>query len=100
MGVAQGADAMSSKPTGLAAFTRRSVATAPIAASEEAATPSSVDRQRCKKELVALTVRLHRTEWERLHQLAVSEGTSIQSLAVRGLSRMFSEKGLPQLREE
>jgi hypothetical protein len=43
---------------------------------------------------------LHRAEWERLHQLAVSEGTSIQSLAVRGLSRMFSEKGLPQLREE
>lgn len=44
---------------------------------------------------VALTVRLPRAEWERLHQLAVSEGTSIQQLAVTGLSKVFTAKGLP-----
>jgi hypothetical protein len=57
-------------------------------------------RQRGKKEIVALTVRLQRAEWERLHQLAVSEGMSIQALAVRGLNRVFTEKGLLQLTEE
>lgn len=58
--------------------------------------PVSVpDRQRGKSDLVALTVRLPRGEWERLHQLAVAEGTSIQRLAVKGLSRVFEEKGLP-----
>jgi hypothetical protein len=40
-------------------------------------------------------VRLPRAEWERLHQLAVSEGTSIQQLAVTGLSKVFTAKGLP-----
>jgi hypothetical protein len=38
---------------------------------------------------------LPRADWERLHQLAVSEGTSIQQLAVRGLSNVFAAKGLP-----
>jgi hypothetical protein len=42
-----------------------------------------------------LTVRLTRAEWERVHQLAVSEGTSIQQLALKGLSKVFAEKGLP-----
>jgi hypothetical protein len=88
---------MSTKPTGLAAFTRKNVAAAPIAVVEEVVASSVVERRRGKKEIVALTVRLHRAEWERLHQLAVSEGTSIQVLAVRGLSMVFSEKGLPKL---
>jgi hypothetical protein len=55
-------------------------------------------RERGKKETVALTVRLPRGEWERLHQLAVSEGVSIQTLAVRGLSLVFREKGLPAIK--
>jgi hypothetical protein len=55
-------------------------------------------RERGKKETVALTVRLSRGEWERLHRLAVSEGVSIQTLAVRGLSLVFSEKGLPAIK--
>lgn len=50
-----------------------------------------------KGEVVALTVRLPRADGERLHQLAVAEGTSIQQLAVRGLSRIFTDKGLPGL---
>jgi hypothetical protein len=87
---------MSTKPTGLAAFTRKNAVTSQVIST----TADFPVRQRGKKEVVALTVRLQRAEWERLHQLAVSEGMSIQALAVRGLNRVFTEKGLPQLREE
>ncbi len=55
-------------------------------------------RERGKRDTVALTVRLPRSEWERLHGLAVSEGVSIQRLAVRGLSLVFTEKGLPAIK--
>ncbi len=89
---------MSAKVTGLAAFTRRGATQPAISTAAEENQPSS-ERQRAKKDVVALTVRLQRAEWERLHQLAVSEGMSIQSLAVRGLNRVFTEKGLPKLAE-
>lgn len=89
---------MSAKPTGLAAFTKRGPVQPTIAAEAEEL-PVSTDRQRAKKDVVALTVRLQRAEWERLHQLAVSEGQSIQSLAIRGLNRVFTDKGLPKLAE-
>ena len=82
---------MSRKPTGLAEFTSKSTV-----ATQVVPIPGS-ERRRGKNHVVALTVRLPRSEWERLHQLAVSEGMSIQALAVRGLNRVFSEKGLPQL---
>lgn len=89
---------MSAKVTGLAAFTKRGATQPAIFAAEENGQPGA-ERQRAKKDVVALTVRLQRAEWERLHQLAVSEGMSIQSLAVRGLNRVFTEKGLPKLAE-
>lgn len=50
-------------------------------------------RRRGEGDTVALTVRLPRAEWERVHQLAVAEGVSIQALAVAGLSRVFTDKG-------
>ncbi len=87
---------MSIKQTGLAAFTRKQVVTQnemPILIEE----PPATERKRGKGEVVSLTVRLPRADWERLHQLAVSEGTSIQQLAVRGLSKVFADKGLPAL---
>ena len=89
---------MSGKITGLAAFTKRGAIQPEISATL-GDQDSTVGRQRAKKEVVALTVRLQRSEWERLHQLAVSEGMSIQSLAVRGLNRVFTDKGLPKLAE-
>ena len=55
-------------------------------------------RERGKKKTVALTVRLPRGEWERLHRLALSEGVSLQTLAVRGLSLVFAEKGHPAIK--
>jgi uncharacterized membrane protein len=57
-----------------------------------------LERERAKKDVVALTVRLPKAEWERLHRLALSEGVSIQTLAVRGLSLVFAEKGLAAIK--
>jgi hypothetical protein len=88
------------KPTGLAAFTRKGSASAQQTTDQEHAAEQPAEnrpRGRGKGEVVALTVRLPRADWERLHQLAVSEGVSIQSLAVSGLSKVFTEKGLPPL---
>jgi hypothetical protein len=89
---------MTAKVTGLAAFTKRGTVQPEISAAA-GDQGSGTGRQRAKKEIVALTVRLQRSEWERLHQLAVSEGMSIQSLAVRGLNRVFTVRGLPKLAE-
>lgn len=91
---------MSAKPTGLAAFTKRGTGQQSEAAGAAMENQDlNQPRQRGKKDVVALTVRLQRSEWERLHQLAVAEGLSIQSLAVRGLNRVFMDKGLPKLSE-
>jgi hypothetical protein len=84
-----------SKQTGLAAFTRKAVVQPEAAAppSEPSSSPSA--RKRGKGDIVSLTVRVSRADWERVHQLAVAEGTSIQQLALKGLSKVFAEKGLP-----
>ncbi len=91
-----------SKPTGLAAFTRKPSPASPVDPETNKSTPTAAEtepgpRMRGKGATVALTVRLTRSQWERLHQLAVSEGVSIQQLAVRGLSHVFGERGLPKL---
>ena len=94
MDLAKGENTMTKiTTTGLAAFTRRRTTTQEI--SEGALT--SLKRKRGKGDVVALTVRLTRSEWERVHQLAVAEGVSIQALAIEGLSRVFADKGLPML---
>ena len=91
---------MSGKPTGLAAFARNKAASQaagtnqPVTAAEK---PAGGKRSRGQGETVALTVRVTRGDWERLHQLAVHEGVSLQSLAMLGLSRVFTDKGLPPL---
>lgn len=103
------------KTTGLAAFTnRRSVPAAPDEAPAAAAVGSAqaparapaapgrargqgtpAGRKRGQGAIVALSVRLARADWERLHQLAVAEGVSLQEIMVRGLSQVFTSKGLP-----
>jgi hypothetical protein len=97
----KGADDMTSKSTGLAAFTRKNTAvqSEPVSAPATPTAPVLGTRRRGKGEIVSLTVRLRRADWERLHQLATAEGTSIQQLAVQGLSRIFIERGLPGLTE-
>ncbi len=81
------------KSTGLSAFTQKG-RSAVVQATEVSVT---TERKRGKRDVVALTVRLPRSEWQRLHQLAVSEGVSIQTLAVKGFNSVFSEKGLPRM---
>jgi len=86
---------MAEKSIGLAAFTQKKVPRADAPTPSEATPTSAKRRRRGTRETVALSVRLPRAGWERLHQLAISEGESIQTLAVRGLNKIFAEKGLP-----
>lgn len=87
---------MSAKPTGLAAFTKTK-GTAAAAQQEDMPPAKGAARKRAQGETVALTVRIPRAEWARLHQLAVAEGVSLQALALSGLSKVFAEHGLPPI---
>ena len=78
---------MSAKPTGLATFVRNKE-------QDELTRPP---RKRAQGDTVALTVRIPRADWVRLHQLAVTEGVSLQALALDGLSRVFRDHGLPPI---
>jgi hypothetical protein len=92
-----------SKITGLASFTKRGQLSAPIdsvvVAESLNAQPSELPhaRARAQKSVVAMSFRLSRQDWERLHQLAITEGVSINTLTLRGLSKLFDERGLPGL---
>jgi hypothetical protein len=57
--------------------------------------PQRGPRERAKKSVVAMSFRISRQDWERLHQLAMVEGVSINTLTLRGLSKLFEERGLP-----
>ena len=85
---------MAGKKTGLAQFTKQNSQGEPKSEAQEA---KPREKQRGKGDVVALTVRLSRDDWQRVHQLALSEGVSIQRLAVDGLSKLFEEKGLKKL---
>jgi len=50
-----------------------------------------------KTNRVATNLRLTRDQWRRVHELALDEETTVQDLAIRGLSRLFEERGLPRL---
>jgi hypothetical protein len=102
-----------SKPTGLSNFIKRpaAVATLPIASpAPEAPSPAAPDaepssqpsgtRVRGKKPYVAMSFRLTPSDWERVHQLAVADRTSINALVLRGLSRLFEERGLPGIGQD
>jgi hypothetical protein len=84
---------VSTKPTGLSAFTRKGAA-----AEQPAPVASPVGRKRAQGDTVALTVRLPRAEWARLHQLAVAQSTSLQALAVEGFDAVLGKQGLPPIR--
>lgn len=82
---------MSTSKTGLSAFTSKT------ADKVKAVESQPTERKRGIGETVALSVRVKRSDWERIHQLAVSEGMSINSLAILGFSKIFDEKGMPPL---
>ncbi len=51
-------------------------------------------RKRGQGSKVSIPVRLTRRQWERLHQVAISDGDSLQTVIVRALKLMFQERGL------
>ena len=76
------------KTAGLAAFT------------DHQSSPQTLEtdiRTKAKKEMVAVTLRLSRDQWNRVHQLAREEGVSLNQLALLGLSKLLEEKGLASL---
>lgn len=90
-----------SKVTGLASFTKRGQQSESIESGSEITTSPEIStaqphaRARAQKSIVAMSFRLSRQDWERLHQLAITEGVSINTLTLRGLSKLFEERGLP-----
>jgi hypothetical protein len=92
---------MTKKPTGLAAFTGGRGPAQPDESNQpnqaKPAAETGTTRKRAQGETVALTVRVTRSDWARLHQLAVAEGVSLQTLALQGLSKVFAEHGLPPI---
>lgn len=86
---------MTAKPTGLAAFTRKPRIDQTSGSQEQLTPPET--RTRAKNASVALTVRLTRQQWERLHQLALADGVSLQQLIVLSLGSLFRSRGLPEL---
>ena len=77
------------KTAGLAAFTEQQT---PLEQPSEAAV-----RTKAKGEVVAVTVRLSRDQWDRVHQLARSEGVSLNQLALQGFSELLKKRGLAEL---
>lgn len=92
-----------SKVTGLASFTKRGQLTAAVESPAVVETPTATKtmqrgpRERAQKAVVAMSFRISRQDWERLHHLAMVEGVSINTLTLRGLSKLFEERGLPGL---
>ena len=93
---------MAKKATGLAAFTRpRAGAEATSLAAIEDDRPvveiPTPRRKRGGGETVALTVKVRRSDWQRLRQLADAEGTTILAMAEAGLSAVLAQHGLPPI---
>ena len=89
---------MTTKKGSLADFAVQKPATAAAALADTHARAAAVaDRQRGKGSMVSLTVRVSRDQWQRIHELALHEGRSINAVAIEGISRLFQEKGLKPL---
>lgn len=92
---------MAKKPTGLAAFTRPKAAEQVSGVVDETMQPAigmpAPRRKRGGGETVALTVKVRRSDWQRLRQLADAEGTTIQAMAEVGLSAVLAQHGLPPI---
>lgn len=95
------------KATGLAAFTRPKASAdaggSGVLALGDTSGPSvglelpTLRRKRGGGETVALTVKVKRTDWQRLRQLADAEGTTIQAIAEAGFSAVLAKHGLPPI---
>jgi predicted HicB family RNase H-like nuclease len=82
---------MAKKDTGLSAFTD----TQETAAEER--TTQAKARTKATGKIVHAQLRLNRDQWERAHQFARAEGVSLNQLAIRGITKLMEDKGLPGL---
>ncbi len=64
--------------------------------STPAPAPAPVAQEK-KGEIIGVTLRLTPDQWRRAKELAIADRTSIQALAVAGISRLLAERGLPPL---
>jgi hypothetical protein len=94
--------------TGLGAFISRptpapppeptpAAAAAPARRVRRAAASPQPRGRRGSQERPTVPFRMSRRTWERVHQLALSEGVSIQRLLFEELSQGFARRGLPPL---
>ena len=93
---------MAKKATGLAAFTRPKAGAevtslAAIKDERPAVEIPTPRRKRGGGETVALTVKVRRSDWQRVRQLADAEVTTIQAMAEAGLSAVLAQHGLPPI---
>lgn len=89
---------MAKKASGLAAFTRPKAANVATIEDNRSAVEIPIPRRkRGGGEIVALTVKVRRSDWQRLRQLADAEGTTIQAMAEAGLSAVLAQYGLPAI---
>lgn len=91
---------MTNKLTGLKTFGMRPMPEQPPSLQEinEATVEAAHPKRRMgkgKAEVVFVGVRLKRSDWLRLHELARADGVSLQQLIETGLSRVLNDIGLP-----
>lgn len=91
MEVDKGADKMTTKTKkgGLAAFSQKTTK-AEVAVNQDRV-------RRGQGDTVAITVRLSKDQWMKLRQFAMSEGETLQTVAMNGFNRELAAKGMPPL---
>jgi hypothetical protein len=94
MEVDKGADKMTTKAkakkSGLAAFSQKTTKVAEVAENQDRV-------RRGQGDTVAITVRLSKDQWMKLRQFAMSEGETLQTVAMNGFNRELAAKGMPPL---
>ncbi len=61
------------------------------------AAPAGLPPEPVKDNRKQQTIRLSATQWRRVKDFALDEDATFQELAVRGISRLMEERGLPPL---
>lgn len=59
--------------------------------------PETPAAERMGDDVKKLSLRLTRAQWIRVSHLALERDTSVQQMALDGLSRLFTDTGLPPL---
>lgn len=76
---------------------RKSSLSAYVAKTVEAVQPSAPKTPSSGGDTKKQTVRLTKDQWVRLSHLSVEQERSFQDLCIEGLSKLFTERGLPPL---